>query len=175
MRHIIIRFLLPVLLVTSGCIFKQSHSSVALRNQSIPIFLEMPRNNFVFEHVAPTLYQAMHRHLLRVGYKLVDKNSDGYTIRLTIIKLHPSTKYVSSQVTLLGQEMTLDVQCELLDFKQKVIVEKKFSFSRLLSKPQHPSMNSDFEDYVYTQLCQHAAPRIEFFVRAPLLKAFKNN
>jgi len=175
MRHIIICFLLPVLLLSSGCISQKAHSSVALRNQSIPVFLEMPTNNFVFEHVAPTLYQAMHRHLLRVGYKLVDKGSDGYTIRINIIKLHPTTKFVSSQVTLLGQEMTLDVQCELLDFKQKVIAEKNFSFSRLLSKPRHPSMTNDFEDYVYTQLCQRAAPRIEFFVRAPLLKAFKNN
>ena len=146
-----------------------------LHDRVIPVFLEMPQNAFVFENVAPILYQSMHRHLLHIGYKLVDEQSMGYTVKFKILKLQPITKFVSSQLNLLHQQMTLDVECSLLNFKGQEVAKKSFSYSRLLSKARDPGMTNSFEDYVYTQLCQHLVVRIEAFLRPYLFDAFDKN
>lgn len=156
------------------CQLKQGITQhLALKNQEVPVFLEIPKNTMVFENLSPLVYDVMHAHLKRIGYKLVDSKNDGYTLQITIKDLSPSYKYVSPDVLLFHATIRLELSCNLLNYGQKSVIQKKFTFSTLLSKPQNPIINSDFSDFEYTKLLEKAAPKIEQFFRPYLLKSIQ--
>ena len=163
-------FLLP------ACAFKKSAiSEVSLKNKNIPLFIEMPRNIQVFDNIAPIVYQALQRHCMRVGYTVVDRSSDGYTLQVHIRSLEPISKLVSPDVILVHSYVRLELECTLLNFNQQIVAHKRFFFSSLISKPRNPIINSDFLNFEYRRLCQRSAPKVEYFFRPFLLNAFADD
>jgi len=163
---------LILMLNIASCSRQNTISDVAIRNAQIPVFIEMPRNPLVFDNIGPQLYQAVHNHFLRIGYILVDSSHNGYTVRMKTKELEPTTKLVSPDIVLMHSIIRLEVECVLYDFKQRIVAQKTFFFSSLISKSKNPILNSDFVDFEYTQLFEKAAPIIERFFRKFLLQAF---
>jgi hypothetical protein len=166
-------FFLPLFLMS--CAKKNYFSDFAIKNERIPIFIEMPSNPLVFDNISPLIYQALHHHYLRVGYTIVDKPSDGYSLRIKAKSLEPTNKLVSQDIVLMHYTIKMELECSLLNFNQEVVVKKTFFFSSLISKSKNPILNSDFLDFEYKRLLERSAPRIERFFRSHLLQAFKEN
>ncbi len=159
----------------AGCIKQHDISDFAIKNEKIPIFIEMPNNPLVFDNISPLVYQALHRLYLRVGYVVVDKPNDGYILRVTIKSLEPTNKLVSQDIVLMHYTVKIELECSLLNFNQEAVSKQAFSFSSLISRSKNPILNSDFLDYEYKRLLERSVPRIERFFRPYLLQAFKEN
>ena len=132
----------------------------------------MPQNPLAFDDISSLVYSALYEHCMNVGYQLVDSSSHGYTLRTRIKGLEPVQKLVSSDIVLMHTYINLELECELLNFNQEVVGQKRFAFSTLVSKPCNPVLVSDFIMYAYEKLLCRSAPKIEFFFRPTLLKAF---
>jgi hypothetical protein len=160
------------ILLLASCSKQATISDLAIRNAHIPIFLEMPQNPLVFDNISPLLLQSLHHHFLRIGYHLVNKPNDGYTLRVRAKALDPATKLVSPDIVLMHTIIRCEVECILLNFNQKQVVKNTFTFSTLISKSKNPILNSDFMDFEYRRLFERAAPQIERFFRKHLLDVF---
>jgi hypothetical protein len=156
----------------TGCAKKSTISDVAIHNAHIPIFLEIPQNQLVFDNISPLLAEALHHHYLRIGYSIVNKYNDGYTLRVRAKALEPTTKLVSPDIVLMHTKIHCDLECTLLNFSQHVVSQKIFSFFTLISKSKNPIFSSDFIVFEYSRLFERAAPQIERFFRPYLIKAF---
>jgi hypothetical protein len=141
----------------------------------IPIFIEMPNNPLAFDNISPLVYQALHHHFLRIGYTMVNKASDGYILKTKIKCIDPVNKLVSPDIVLMHTTIKIELECTLVNFKQKTVIQKIFLFSTLISKPRNPIMNSDFTDFEYKKILERSVPKIERFFRPFLLDAFKDN
>lgn len=161
------------LMLFSSC-SKKSYliSDLGVRQMKIPLYIEMPRNALVFDNISPLLYQAFHNHMLRVGYVLVNGPENGYTLRTNVKNLEQINKLVSSDIILFNYTVRIELECKLLDFNQKIVAQKTFLLSSLISKPKNPILNSDFLDYEYKRLFERSSPRIERFFRTYLLDTF---
>lgn len=149
----------------SGCLLKRITSEVSIQRIDVPLFIQMPRNLLVFDNVAPLLYDAVHEQYALIGYHLVDTAAKGYTLKIKIKNLEPTTKLVSPDIILLHYVVRLELECELLDFAGKSKARKTFLSSGLISKPQNPTLNSDFLDFYYKRLFRQAAHKIEHYFR----------
>jgi hypothetical protein len=138
-------------------------------HEYVPVFVSMPESNFVFDNIAPIVYQALFQHFQKIGYTVVCQENNGYVLKTIIKKLDPYQKYVSPDVLLFHSEITLEVHCQLYNFVQKLVAEKTFCFSTLISKPRKPTLTSNFLIFEYEKLMRRSAPRIEQFFR-PYLK-----
>ena len=168
-------FIIPLflLLLCTACIPKKhTVSDTSVRTAAIPLFIEMPRNVLAFDNIAPMLYQSLHQHCLRVGYDMVNKPSDGYSLHVNIKKFDPVNKLVLPEVVLAHYTIVLELEATLFDFNHTAVVQKTFTFSSLISRPRNPILKSDFVTYEYKRLFERSAPRIEHFFRPHLLKAF---
>ena len=135
-----------------------------------PIFIELPQSNNVFENISGLMYESLVDHFRRIGYKVIDNQRSGYVLRITIKSLEPMQKYVSPDILLFHSTIRLELLCQLLNFNNDIVVSKTFYFSRLISKPNNPSFNSDFLSYEYKKMMWSAAPKIEQYFRKFLLK-----
>ncbi len=164
-------FLVLYLVFVSSCGIKRNLTfDCSAKNAEIPLFLEFPQNDLVFENVAPLIYDVFMGHFERIGYNLVVKSTNGYTLRVIIRSLDPIYKYVSPDVVLFHATIKLELLVQLLNFKKDMIAQKTFLFTSLISKPQNPILKSDFLDFEYTRLLKKAAPKVEQFFRPFLLK-----
>jgi len=163
-----------MLLLCSNC----SHKKISIKSFSgkdIPLCIAMPNNPIVFENWAPLVYDALYDHCQRLGYNLVDKQSQGYTLAITIKNMTTPIKLVSPDIVLLHYRIKLDLEAQLLDFNQHVVAKKLFVFTRVLSESQDPTLDTAFTDYEYRRLLEHAAPKIERYFRPYLSKAFESD
>lgn len=168
--HYIITFL--ILLLSSACGIKRGIVyDFSVKKADIPIFIEIPKSDLVFENVSPLVYDVFSDHFERVGYHLMTRSSDGYTLCISIKNLDPIYKYVSPDVVLFHATIKLELYCQLFNFAHEMITQKSFTFSTLISKPQNPILNSDFLDFSYTRLLKTAAPKVEQYFRPFLLKS----
>ena len=140
--------------------------------KSIPLFIAMPYCNCVFENIAPTIYQSVAHHFRHVGYTLVSRQENGYTLQITIKNLSPIINFVSPDVLLFHLTMRLELVCELYNFAKKCIQQKTFFFYTLLSKPRNPIINGSFLEYEYKKLIDRSVPKIEQYFRPYLLKTY---
>lgn len=172
---LIVMFLTFLSCLITACLPKRvTISEVAVRNKHIPVFIEMPCNVHVFDNIAPILYQALHTHFRRVGYEIVDRPSAGYALRVHINNLEQHQKLVSPDVILVDYNVRFEFDCVLHNFAGKIVTQKKFFISTLISKSRNPIINSDFLDYEYKRLCANAASQVERYVKPYLIKAFEN-
>jgi len=168
----IIIYILSVPLITlfSSCIYKKHFISSNTINESyVPVCIQMPQNKFVFENVAPIVYEEITNHFNRAGLKLANHSCQGYTIKIKINKLSPTYKYVSPDLLLCHSFIKIELDCKLYNFVGKMISQKTFFFSTLISKPRNPIINSSFLDFQYRKLMKKSAPKIEHYFR-PMLK-----
>jgi hypothetical protein len=165
-----IHFFFILILLFSSCSKKeQLISDLGVKQKKISVYIEMPRNALVFDNIAPLLYQALHKHMLRVGYVMANSWQNGYTLRTNIKSLEPINKLVSANIILFHYTVKIEVECILLDFNQTIVAQKTFLISSLISKPNNPILNSDFLDYEYKRLFERSSQRIERFFRNYLL------
>lgn len=163
-----------VLLFWSSCAFRKPLiSDFAIKNANIPLFIQMPTNVVVFDHLSPLVYQALHRHFMRIGYVLVDQPDHGYVLHIDIKRLDQTNKLISPDIVLLHYTLRLELACTLFNFNHNVVAQNKFFFSSLISKPRNPILNSDFLDFEYKRLLERAAPKIEYYFRSYLINAFE--
>lgn len=141
---------------------------------TIPIFIDFPNSNSVFENISGLIYESLVDHYRRIGYRVVDRQGTAYSMRVTIKSLDPIQKYVSPDILLFHSTIRLELFCQLLNFNNDEVMSKSFYFTRLVSKPNNPSFNSDFLAYEYKKLMWSASPKIEQYFRKFLLKIAKN-
>src|SRR3990172_10576431 len=97
----------------SSCSSKKYQISMLGSNEkSIPLFIAMPYCNCVFKNIAPTIYQSVAHHFRHVGYTLVSRQENGYTLQITIKNLSPIINFVSPDVLLFHLTMRLELVCE---------------------------------------------------------------
>jgi hypothetical protein len=156
----------------SSCGIKQGvKSALSPAQLAIPLFVEIPQNDLVFENISLLIYDIFIAHFERVGYKIVTIPSDGYSLRITIKGLEPMYKYVSPDIVLFNAMIKLELFCQLINFNKDIIAKKDFTFTTLISKPKDPILSSDFLDFSYTRLLKKAAPKVEQYFRNFLLKS----
>lgn len=160
------------LMLFPGCAHQKFELHCNIRDAKIPLFIEIPRSKHVFENIAPIIYECLSHHFRRIGYHLVNKPGDGYTLRTTISSLEPTTKLISPDVLLFHFHLKLELCCELFDFNQALVEKKTFSRSCLISKSQNPILMSNFLDHEYRSIMTRLAPNIEHFFRKILLNRF---
>jgi hypothetical protein len=158
-------------LLISSCQVKRGGQTFGFGQKvSTPIFIELPQSNNVFENISGLIYESLVDHFRRVGYKVMDNQRSAYSLQITIKSLEPIQKYVSPDILLFHSTLKLELLCQLLNFNKEAVASKSFYFSQLVSKPNNPSLNSDFLNYEYKKLMWRAAPKIEQYFRKFLLK-----
>lgn len=175
MRHIILSsiYLLSIALGMSSCMHKNMvFTNAPLHHHDIPIFIQQPKSIHVFENIAPLLYDTFIAHVERVGYRVVDRPCDGYTVAFTIKSLEPAYKYVSPDIVLFNTTVQIIIVCTLLNYRQEVVTQKEFTGTKLISKPRNPIQQSDITHDAYMKLLQNLVPTIEHYLRPFLLKNF---
>ena len=156
----------------SSCGIKQGAKNVfSPGHLAIPLFVEIPQNDIVFENISLLIYDIFIAHFERVGYNIVTMPSEGYSLRIIIKSLEPVYKYVSPDIVLFNAMIKLELCCQLINFNKDIIAKKDFIFTTLISKPKDPILSSDFLDFSYTRLLKKAAPKIEQYFRSFLLKS----
>lgn len=149
----------------TSCIYKNSSYNYVARNIQTPIFIYIPENITVFENVSPIIYKSIWNYYNNLGYNLINTKENAYTLKIKIKRLEPSTKFISSDVILYSMQIKIELECAVFDKEQKLIAEKNFSFSTLISKPQNTILNPGVLEYEYNKLMQRACPKIEQYFR----------
>ena len=176
MKSMVCRFFIAIIAAVffSSCLYKNVRIAEVLQAQkeslAIPLFIEMPKNNNVFDHLSPLAYEILVHHFECVGYRLVSNRSGGYRLALNIIKLVPERKYVSPDILLFHATMNITCIVTLYDFTDTVVCRELVSFSKLFSKPRNPVMSGSFFDYEFQILLQRSMHKIEQKVRQFLVK-----
>ena len=156
-----------------SCISKK-HFTIKQKSIStkdyMPLFVAMPRNQFVFENISPIVYQSLCNHFKRIGYSLVDNNNNSYNLHIKIISFSPTQKFISPDILIFHSTIKLELECKLYNLNKKLLKQKTFYFSTLISKPRNPILNNSFLNFELQKLMNKAAPRIEQYFRASLLK-----
>lgn len=150
-----------------GFLFLPSCSKQLLQHNSdkVALFISLPQSNQVFDNVSGVCYEEIFSHFKNVGYKLVDKKDDGYSLEIRIKKLDTVNKLVSPDVLLFHSTVRLDLVCKLFNYNGELVTEKNFSITTLVSKPKNFVMNSEFAEFEYKKLFKMAATRIEHQLR----------
>ena len=171
MRNVCISSVIGVMLFLSSCVYQSTHISTMVQAEDyVPIFFCMPQSSFVFENIAPLVYEEMLGHFQRVGYDVASKLKDGYVLRTSIKKLEPYQKYVSPDILPFYVEIKLEIFCQLYDYSDKLVSEKSFYFSTLISKPRKPILTSSFLRYEHEKLLRRDIHQVEHFFRPFLQK-----
>lgn len=163
-------FLCVLLLLVSGCVSKHFSHRILSCNQCEPLFIEVPQNNLAFENLAPAIYEVLSDHFQRVGFTLHQNNKNCYTLRVRILNVDSSHKFLSPDLLTYSVTMKMEFDCQLLDTTQKICAQKKFSFTALISEPKDYIMNSEFFDYGYRQTLIRNVHKIDQYFRKYLLK-----
>jgi hypothetical protein len=150
---------------TVGVVWK-ARSAGAL----IPLYIEMPKNNRVFEHLSPLMYEHLVRQFMHAGYHLVSSKDQGYRLSLTVTDFYPERKFVSPDILLFHATFRLQCQCTLYNYRGEVVYTHFFSTSKLFSKPRNPVLAGNYFTYEFTQLLQGFLPMIEYRIRPFLIK-----
>jgi hypothetical protein len=130
----------------------------------------MPRNPEIFDNIAPSLYEALHKQFSLTGYNLVYSPRNGYQLTVVIENWKPLHKFISHDVVLFHERRTLEVSYQVRDFTNKVVCEKKHTGTLLLSKPENPILNTDFVHFELERLLVRVARDIELNVRPFFIK-----
>ena len=165
-----------ILALTSSCAYRKSlitHTNI--KNCKIPLFIQLPENKFVFDNLAPLVYETMIQRFARVGYYLVNERKNGYLLKISIKSLDPQTKFVSPDVLLFHVRMKIVLLCELFNFNNTLITTKTFHGTTLISKPIDPILKSDFFYFEYKKILSQSKNyyfMISFFSGFFLLNTF---
>lgn len=154
-------FLTFVLFFLPSC----SKQTLECNSDKVAVFIKLPQSNQVFDNVSGLCYEEICNHFKNVGYKLVDKSEDGYSLEIQIKKIDTVNKLVSPDVLLFHSTVRLDLICKLFNYNGELVTEKKFNITTLISKPKDFVMNSEFTEFEYKKLFKTAATRIEHNLR----------
>jgi len=159
-------------IIVSGCGIKRNNIyDHSITKAKIPVFIELPQSDLVFENISPLIYDIFIEHFERMGYNSVTMPTEGYTIRIIIKRLEPIYKYISPDIVLFNTAIRLELQVTLLNYKKDIAAQKDFTFTTLISQPHSPILNSDFLEFEYARLLKKAVPKIEQYFRSFLLKS----
>ena len=114
--HILTAFIFILLFnLLSGCFTKKGFiSHHVLNKKNIPLCIEMPQTKACAQNLAPHLFTNLLQHYKRIGYRLTNKSSSAYTLRITISKFDNQHNYVSPDVLLFHSIAVLELQASLL-------------------------------------------------------------
>lgn len=124
------------------------------------IFIEMPQNKLVFENLSSLVYESINSNFLRLGIKLTGDKKNSFYLRTLIENLDTDYKFLSPDLLTYTEKIRIDLNCQLFDSNDKLLNEKKFSFSTFISKPKDYSDNSSFLDFEYRKLLDRDSYRI---------------
>jgi hypothetical protein len=148
----------------------RSKKVLSIRNCSIPLYIEMPKNKVVFENISSMVYDALWSHFLRVGFLLVGKKNNCYSLKVTVKKVENDYKFLSPDLLSYATKVRIELFCQLLDYKDKTVAEKTFTFGTLVSKAKRHVENATFSDFEYRRLIERDAYKIDQYFRPLLVK-----
>lgn len=163
-------FILVSCILFVSCVRQKSGITQEIKNNK-PIFIAMPQSSFSFENITPQVYTALVQQFRRMGYYLVSSVQESdYSLVTTINDLSFMRRYISPDVLLFNYSLKLDLSCLLYDGSKKLIKEKKFIVSTLVSKAKSPILNSSFFAFESKKLYLSVSSQIELYFRSYLLK-----
>ena len=125
-----------------------------------PIFIEMPQNKLVFENLSSLAYESLSSNFFRLGFRLFDDKKNCFYLRTMVENLDTDYKFLSPDLLTYTEKIRIDLNCQLFDYNDKLLSEKKFSFSTFISKSKDYSDNSSFLDFEYRKLLDRESYRI---------------
>ena len=161
-------FLFLVFLFPS-CGYQKFSKNQVMKNIHDPIFISMPKNPLVFDNISSIFYKSLFLTYKRLGYDLADGALGSFVLKTKIKSLNPVEKFVSPDLLLYNERIGLIVYCRMFDINKKLIAQKTFEYSRLISYPKDPIQNSKFLDFEYKKLMDRIAIRIERYFRGYLI------
>ncbi len=162
-------FALVLSIFSTSCVRQFPGDLQKIKNDRA-LFIAMPQSSFAFENIGPNVYTALVEQFRRMGYFLVNSvDLSEYSLTTIITDLSPRRRYISPDVLLFNYSLKLDITCFLKDEAGKLIKEKQFTFSTLISKAKSPILNSSFFECDSLKLFSFAAPQIELYFRPYLL------
>jgi len=162
-------FIFTALLLSSCSRQKYSHSSITSVDAP-SLFIHMPENKLVFRNLSPMVFQTIWNHFDRVGFTMVTKNKDCFSLNVTIQELTSTHKFLSADVLTYGVRMKITLLCQLFDFHGTLAAQKTFSFSTFISKSKDHVLNDVFLEHEYEKLLQRRVPQIDHYFRPYLIK-----
>lgn len=160
---------LIIVLILPSCGYQKFSKNQVMKKIYDPIFISMPKNPLVFDNISSIFYKTLFLAYKKLGYNLSDSILGSFVLKTKIKSLDPVEKFVSPDLLLYNERIGLIVHCKILDVNKKLIAEKSFEYSRLISYPKDPIQNSKFLDFEYKKLMDRIAIRIERYFRAYLI------
>jgi hypothetical protein len=160
-----ITFYLIIFLLLPSCGYQKFTRNQVEKNIKQNVFIQMPKNPLVFENLSPILYKSLFMAYKRVGYNLFDKPKNSFVIKTKIKKLDPIEKFISPELLLYNEKIGIVVFVKLFDVNEKLIIQRSFNYSKLISYPKDPLQTSKFLDYEYKKLMDRLAIKIERSLR----------
>ncbi len=158
------------LIFVNSCAYKNFSHNIVAQKVKTPVFIQMPENSLVFQNVSNLVYKSIYNYFARVGYRHSNSTKNAFVFKVKIKRLEPVQKFISPDLLLYDQNITLELDCSLFDVNNKLLASKSFSFFTLLSKPKNPILNSGFLDYEYTNLLRRSVPKVEQYFRKYFIK-----
>ncbi|MBD3273617.1 hypothetical protein GF385_04690, partial [Candidatus Dependentiae bacterium] len=153
------------ILILPSCGYQKFSRNQVVKNIDEPVFIQMPKNPLVFENISSMLYKALFLTYKRLGYKLSEKQNNSFILKTKIKSLEPIEKFISQDLLLYNVRIGISISCKLVGKNQKVLAEKIFEHSRLISFPRDPIQSSKFLDYEYKKLMDRISIKIEHYFR----------
>lgn len=158
-------FIFFILFFLNSCSYKKFSSNFVAKNIDTPIFIQMPKNVLVFENVSNIIYKSLWDYFNCLGYHLIDNDNQAFTLKIKIQKLEPEYKFISQDILVYDIIIKIKLLCRAFDKNKKLLAEKAFCFSTLVSRPKNPVMNSGFSEVEYYKMMRKAATKIEQYFR----------
>lgn len=155
----------------SGCISKPnfiSHSSINKTNT--PVFLAFPKSFSVPQNLGPLVHKTLVRIYKRAGYRLATERNNEYVLSTTIIKFENQQKFVSPDILLFHVIAIFEITVQLNDTNNKLVEQKTFSISTLISKPKNQTLEDFFMVSTLDKNLLHLLTRVEQYFRKYLIR-----
>lgn len=152
------------LLVLVSCVHKNASISSS-RSLSKPLVILMLKSSCSFENIEAVLYRELVARFKQTGTILASILQDANQLEVNINDFFTEKKLISSDLFLAHSIVRLTIYARLRDRERNIIEEKTFFFSRLISHPRSPMMNTHFLDFEYKKMANYASSTIELFFR----------
>ncbi|KKP22489.1 MAG: hypothetical protein SZ59_C0006G0030 [candidate division TM6 bacterium GW2011_GWF2_28_16] len=165
-----IKFILLILFILPSCAYKHFSRNIISKKIKHPVFITMPSNSLVFENISSIFYDILFKYYMRSGYPLSTHDKNSFKIKINLKKLEPVENFISRDLLIYNVRIGLKFDCQLFSPENKLIAEKEFEISRLVSVAKDPLNNSAFFDFEYKNLIQRAVLKIERYFRKYFLE-----
>lgn len=153
-----------------GCITQPSFiSHHSINKTNTPVFLALPQNLSIALNLGPLVHKTLLRVYKRAGYQLATSKKNNYLLATKITKFENQQKFVSPDVLLFHVIIVFEIDAQLYDTNHKLIEQKAFSISTLVSKPKNQTLEYFFTVSTLDKNLLHLLTRVEQHFRKYLI------